>query len=163
PGWLQTTTNPADIAATSGQSVTVNFGNFQLVTISGQKFDDTNGNGAKDAGEPGLSGWTIFLDSNRNGLNDATELFAISDSPGTYRVREELQTGWTQTTTTPASIVVASGQNVSTLAFGNFQLVSLRGLKFEDINGNGIKDSGEVGVPNWTIFLDTNNNGRVDP
>jgi len=32
-----------------------------LGSISGQKFNDLNGNGVKDAGELGLSGWTIVL------------------------------------------------------------------------------------------------------
>jgi hypothetical protein len=30
-------------------------------SISGQKFEDLNGNGTKDTGEPGLQGWTITL------------------------------------------------------------------------------------------------------
>jgi len=29
-------------------------------TIRGQKWNDVNANGIKDAGEPGLAGWTIF-------------------------------------------------------------------------------------------------------
>jgi len=30
-------------------------------SIQGQKWSDVNGNGQKDAGEPGLVGWTIYL------------------------------------------------------------------------------------------------------
>ena len=29
--------------------------------FAGMKFEDLNGNGAKDSGEPGLEGWTIKL------------------------------------------------------------------------------------------------------
>ena len=36
---------------------------FKPVTISGQKFNDLNGNGSQDSGEPGLAGWTIQLSS----------------------------------------------------------------------------------------------------
>ena len=41
----------------------VDFGNWDPLPaeIHGLKFDDRNGNGRKDAGEPGLSGWTIVL------------------------------------------------------------------------------------------------------
>ena len=47
---------------TGGQSISgLNFGNFQTVTLSGEVFNDTNGNGAPDTGEPGLSGWTVDL------------------------------------------------------------------------------------------------------
>ena len=39
-------------------------------TISGTKYDDLNGNGFRDPGEPGLAGWTIFVDENENGVFD---------------------------------------------------------------------------------------------
>ena len=43
---------------------------------------------------------------------------------------------------------------------GTFRFCSdISGTKFHDINGNGIKDPGEPGLPNWTITLtDTNGN-----
>ena len=40
---------------------------------------------------------------------------------------------------------------------------TISGFKFEDLNGNGVWDTGtEKGLANWTIFLDTNNNGNLD-
>ncbi len=36
------------------------------------------------------------------------------------------------------------------------------GVKYEDLNGNGAYDSSE-GLPGWTIFIDTNANGELDP
>ena len=36
-----------------------NFGNWRYGTKSGMKFEDLNGNGVKDAGEPGIADWTI--------------------------------------------------------------------------------------------------------
>ena len=49
----------------------VDFGNHALPgSIHGQKWHDLNGDGVKDPGEPGLQGWTIFLDENGNGLLD---------------------------------------------------------------------------------------------
>src|SRR5262249_43125623 len=51
------------VTLASGQHDSGNdFGNFQQATKSGRKFNDLNGNGKEDAGEPGLSGWTIKLD-----------------------------------------------------------------------------------------------------
>ena len=46
------------------------FGNWTNATKTGTKFEDLNGNGAKDAGEPGLPGWTIsaYADANSNGI-----------------------------------------------------------------------------------------------
>ncbi|MDB5327509.1 MAG: hypothetical protein JWM57_3078 [Phycisphaerales bacterium] len=39
-------------------------------SVSGTSFRDYNGNGVKDAGEPGLSGTKIFFDANNNGTAD---------------------------------------------------------------------------------------------
>src|SRR5207302_968506 len=76
-GMVRTTANPGDITLSSGTTVTgVNFGNFSIFasnTISGQVFNDLNGNGIKDVGEPGQQGVTVFLDSNNNGVLDAGE------------------------------------------------------------------------------------------
>ncbi len=41
-------------------------------TINGQMFYDVNANGAIDAGDTGLSGVTVFLDANNNGVLDET-------------------------------------------------------------------------------------------
>jgi len=73
---------------------------------SGIKFWDLNGNHAND-GEPGLGGWTIYVDYDDDSIRDPGEPFAVSDAdgvysitgivPGTWKVREEAQTGWTCT------------------------------------------------------------------
>jgi subtilisin-like proprotein convertase family protein len=39
---------------------------------------------------------------------------------------------------------------------------TIRGEKFHDINANGRRDEGEVGLPGWTIFLDDNNDGAFN-
>jgi protocatechuate 3,4-dioxygenase beta subunit len=167
-GWTQTTANPADITLGPGQDVTgINFGNFQLGQISGLKFQDSNGNGIQDSGEPGLQNWVIDLTN----LNTGAVQTATTDSngdfsftglgPGTYRVREEQQTGWTQTTSDPADIPLTSGADVTGVDFGNFQLGQISGLKFQDTNGNGVQDTGEPGLQNWTIDLTNLGTGTV--
>ncbi len=50
---------------------------------SGIKFNDLNGNGVND-GEPGLEGWTIYVDYNDDGVWDGDEPFAITESDGSY-------------------------------------------------------------------------------
>lgn len=142
---------------------------FTPVTISGQKFDDLNGNGAKDSGEPGLDGVTINLDKDANGSVDATTTtsgggnysFTVT-SAGAYRIREVVPAGYVQTTANPADIVAQSGVNVSSVDFGDFKLISISGQKFDDLNGNGVKDGGEPGLPGVTITLDIGANASVD-
>ena len=78
-----------------------------LATISGQVFNDFNADGLKDAGEPGQSGWTVYLDADGNGQLDTGETTAITAgdgsysftglAAGTYTVAEVPQPGWEQT------------------------------------------------------------------
>jgi hypothetical protein len=182
PGWVQTQPSPSTggayvITPTSGQNVTGrDFGNALVnpASLSGTVFHDLNGNGMQDDGEPGLSGWTIYLDLNNNGTLDANEPRVVSDAqgnysisgllPGTYAVREVAQTGWFRSA--PAAgfytVTVTTGQGVTGLDFGNYQLGSLSGSVFNDLNGNGVRDSGEPGLPGWVVYLDLNNNGQFD-
>ncbi|MCY2987808.1 MAG: M36 family metallopeptidase [Planctomycetota bacterium] len=39
---------------------------------------------------------------------------------------------------------------------------SISGTKFEDSNGNGMRDQNETGLPNWTIFVDANGDGVLN-
>jgi hypothetical protein len=75
--------------------------------IQGVKFHDLNGNGIRDAAEPGLQGWKIYLDLNNNGQFDSNEPNADTNSAGSYQfpnlppsnyiVAEVNKSGWTQT------------------------------------------------------------------
>lgn len=126
-GWKQTTANPGDLALVTvdASASNVNFGNFKKISISGEKFNDLNGNGTLNPGEPGLTGWTIQLEDTANNVISTTQTiangaFVFSDlGPGTYRLREVPQTGWVQATANPADIVASSGSNVSNVLFGN--------------------------------------------
>jgi hypothetical protein len=58
---------------------------LESATIFGVKFHDLNGNGIRDDGEPGLEGWTIFLDADGNGTWDqATEPSRTTAADGSY-------------------------------------------------------------------------------
>lgn len=62
----------------------IDIGAFEVIpgTIRGQKWHDLNGNGVKDPGEPGLEGWTIYLDANGNGEFDIdSPTFASTNVP----------------------------------------------------------------------------------
>ena len=47
-------------------------------------YNDIDGDGVQDGGEPGLSGVTVFLDLNSNGTLDAGEPSMVTDSSGAY-------------------------------------------------------------------------------
>jgi SdrD B-like domain len=158
------------------------FGNFHPGQITGQKFDDLNGNGRKDPGEPGLAGWTITLDEGPSGFQQTTTdefgNYTFTDLlPGTYEVEEEQQPGWIQTFPAPFdgdpegdppsldeyTVVVVSNSDIVGRDFGNFQAATVSGgHKYNDLNGNQRLDPGEPPLPGWVINIDgTNSMGQT--
>lgn len=165
-GWTQIFEPSVLILAPGDAATDQNFGNFQYVTISGQKYNDLNGDGDKDAGEPGLADWTINSSSVSGTLSTITDVngnYSFSDlGPGTYTLTETLQNGWAQTSTNPAPITPLSGQDTSDIDFGNFNFGQISGTKYEDVNGSGEDDPGEAVLSGWTIYIDTNGDGDLD-
>jgi hypothetical protein len=148
---------------------------------SGLKFEDVNANGVRDEGEQGLEGWTIFVDYNDDGRLDGNEpsartgadgRFSIhdeilpnDDSHPTWKVREVQQQGWT--CSAPANGCVheetfEAGEHRTGNDFGNWRPGSISGTKFKDANANGSRDSGETGLPGYTLYLDLNDNSQLD-
>jgi hypothetical protein len=122
----------SDVNSNSGKTdlFTINAGNnstwdaglYQLASLSGQVWNDIDGNAINNS-EPKLSGWTVYLDSNNNGQLDTGETSTQTDTngnysfinlrPGTYNVAQIVQTGWQQTypilniTTTASDIALS--------------------------------------------------------
>jgi len=90
-----------------------------LAAIHGTKWHDLNANGVKDLGEPGLPGWTIFLDQNLSGTLDAGEPWTTTDAngnyafeqlaAGTYEVAEVSSDAWS--VTSPVATGLSSAPN----------------------------------------------------
>jgi hypothetical protein len=76
-------------------------------SIAGTIFHDVNGDGTQQAGELGIGGATVFLDTNRNGALDGGETATTTAADGSYgftglatgdyTVAQVLPTGWLQT------------------------------------------------------------------
>src|SRR5436305_11355014 len=56
-----------------------------LSSVAGTVWQDRNGDGVKDPIEPGLSGRTVYIDANDNGLLDTGERTAVSAGDGSYQ------------------------------------------------------------------------------
>jgi hypothetical protein len=169
-GWLQTTPDPRIINVVNTTLFDVDFGNQRLGSISGTKYDDLNGDGFRQMGEPGLDGWTIQLDKDADGTVDDTEVtagggnYTFANLPaGTYRLREVLQPDYQQTSANPADVPLAAGQNVTGIDFGNFELFDLCVHKFHDLDKDGVREPGETGIEGFVIYLDENGNDTFDP
>jgi hypothetical protein len=133
-------------------------------SISGMKFNDKNGNGTKDAGEPGLGGWIIKISTELGDIPFTWETVTVEDGSysfgglvaGEYTISEIQQKGWTQTAPAPVPpgnhvVNLGEGQKVSGKDFGNFKGAVVSGCKWNDLNGNGNKDPGEPGLEDWKI------------
>lgn len=100
--------DPTDASEDDPSSVTLRGSIGDLV------WDDMDGDGMRDAGEPGLAGVTVFLDQNQNDTLDGGEPFAATNSTGGYEFTD-LAAGTyyvrVDVTTLPAGFVLTSGAN----------------------------------------------------
>ena len=140
-------------------------------------WNDLNGDGILGVGEPGLLGWSVFIDQNSDGAQNAGEPGSVTDGAGLYSipsvpiganlVRELPAIGWQPTApgTGMQLVTVPNGSNVAGVNFGNQQRTdgSIRGVAYADYNKNHVRDVGEQGLAGITVFLDTNDNGLLDP
>ncbi len=141
-----------------------NFGNYQNATKSGYKFHDLNADGVwQQPAELGLPDWTIYVDYNDNDVLDGEEPSAVTASdgsytitgivPGTWKVKEEAQTGWTQSYPVGGfhEEIFISGIDFTENNFGNWTMATKSGYKWHDLNADGLWNGDELGLPDWTI------------
>jgi uncharacterized repeat protein (TIGR01451 family) len=119
-------------------------GTLQLV-----KFEDVNGNGARDAGEPGVPGWSFRLTNPQgNGSVASTGVdgtVTIGSVPaGVWTVSEVVDPAWVAITPVTGQVTVPVN-GVGTFTAGNVRPAPISGVVFIDTNRNGIRDAGEVG------------------
>jgi hypothetical protein len=149
-----------------------------LATISGVVFNDADADGLKDVlGEPGVSGWTVYVDGNENGAFDAGEPSAASAAGGawsisgaafrtreTYHVRIVAQATWRLTRPAAREYAVTFGtlsDTVSGLDFGQTRRAMVTGKVFNDVNDDGTWDREPV-LSGRTVFADANDDGLLD-
>lgn len=142
--------------------------------ISGYKWNDINGDGVWDEGEPVVNrsdvvnGVTIFLDLNNNGQQEGGEPTTTTDNngyyeftnvvPGRYTVceRDDNMVGWLRTYPANNSchgIFIDPSEDETDVNFGNFRNGQITACKYDDYNGNGRKDGNEPGLANISMEL----------
>jgi len=68
------------------------------------------------------------------------------------------------TTIVPPDTIIVPADTIVVLPDTSTGLLGeIRGTKFEDINGDGTFNVGDNGLDCWTIYLDTNNDGQLNP
>jgi hypothetical protein len=171
----------AQIDVDPGETVTCTYTNNRLGVIQGLKFGDLDADGKpQEAGEPGLTGWTILLfDSANNlvttavtGTNGVYQFIGLN--PGTYKICEVNldPTVFTQSFPTTALappcsadapngyiVTVTVGAFITGKDFGNYVCSAtggsgtIRGVKYLDYDGDGNKDAIDPYIAGMTITL----------
>lgn len=142
------------------------------ISVSGYKFEDKNGNGAWEASESALAGWTVFaysgagqnqtiLDSDVTDRNGAYQLqFKTRSASQDVYIAERLQDGWRQTAPGSATnyqypILAGSGTKFTDVNFGNQIDEKCDGSELV-VNG-GFEKPGVKSSQRWEAFV----NGTV--
>jgi hypothetical protein len=133
-------------------------------------FNDTNGNGKRDAGDTSLGEMTVFLDDNGNGVLDVGET-AVKSGPdgsyvftgqgaGTYHVTAEPADGWRVTTPVSLDVTLDGRKKVGKAKpLGLSQACLLGGSVYLDLTADGAREDGEPGLKRRRIYLDQNGDG----
>ena len=121
--------------------------------VRGMKFNDLDGDGVRDAGEPGLQGFTIFSDANGNGVLDDGEVSDATDVDGDYllrlaagphSIREVPATGFSQTLPQNPdfySVIVDIGGELTGRDFGNVGVGTPTAVDLVAATDSGVSDS----------------------
>jgi len=123
-------------------------------SIFGKKFNDENGNGVYEQGEPGLAGWTITIDNGacfeESTITDSEGNYSFSSlNPGTYTVCELEEEGWIQTYPNSAYgcyAVELADADIYGIDFGNYQEPAQPFI----IKAYKVVCDKEEDLPNWT-------------
>jgi hypothetical protein len=146
-------------------------------------WEDANGNGIQDSGEQALENVTITIQVQTNGgvINSSNPSFTFTttstggsglspnysignippDSTVTiqavsrfgYLLTTANQGGNPETDSNAVGSSLTLTANDATIDFGLYRTTAIGNLVWYDVNGNGVRDTGEPGMPNLTIAL----------
>jgi uncharacterized repeat protein (TIGR01451 family) len=136
-------------------------------------FEDRNGDGTQEPGEPGIPNVTLSIIgagpdnqfgtpddiiTNRTTSTNGNGIYGFNDlPPGNYRVTVTPPQGFAAQPTTGSAqrdVTITPGQNLDTVDFGFRRSGALIGDEvFIDRNNNGTREPGEAGINNVTLIL----------
>ncbi|MBW7884061.1 MAG: DUF11 domain-containing protein, partial [Caldilineaceae bacterium] len=152
--------DPSPVTVVPGPNDAGNDGYQAQAILTGVVYQDTNGNGTQDPGEPGLPGITMVitdsLGATQTQLTDANGIYTATVPTGSTTVdvdNSTLPAGMVQTGgVDPSPVNVAPGLNDA--GSDGFQAQgTLMGVVYQDTNGNGAQDPGEPGLPGVTVII----------
>ncbi len=141
--------------------------------LSGNVFNDADRDGDAGLYEPGLKGWTVYIDADNDGQLDHGEQSTLTDDVGNYVfsnlptgdyiVREVAPADWSLTTPSPAPIHLIHGHAVAGINFANADhTYSISGTVFNDVSGDGEQQDDEPPLQGFKAYLDANGDHSLD-
>ncbi|WP_298816691.1 SdrD B-like domain-containing protein, partial [uncultured Chloroflexus sp.] len=154
-------------------------GLYQPASVGDRVWLDLNGNGAQDDGESGIAGVTVTLVGS-TGAGETVNLTTTTDSngryrfenlvPGTYQITLDVPGGYAVTgrdrgsdnaidsdfdplSGSTTTFTLTSGASDLTWDAGLYQPASIGNRVWNDLNANGIAESGEEGVSGVIVNL----------
>ena len=158
PLYVSTTPNQVSTSLTSAdQTRVVSFGDQALATIIGIVYNDLDGDGDKDGGESGIGGVEVTLTDGRSRRTTTSRdgSYVFGSLPlGTYTLMEVDPSGFTSTTPNTVVVTLTTPGQTNLVNFGDQGLPgTVSGTVFEDLNANGVQDTGEQDLANVTVDL----------
>ncbi len=184
----------SDADASNGRSMVVTMtpglaridldvGLFRRLSLGDLVWEDLNGNGTQDAGEPGLAGVTVNLLASDGTLVASTVTgsdgtYRFDDlRPGLYRVEIETPAGYLvsrqqrgsdsgidsdiDTSGRTVLLTAESGTNNLDLDAGLARPATIGNIVWIDSNGDGIRDNDETGLFGLAVNLYDENNTLI--
>jgi uncharacterized repeat protein (TIGR01451 family) len=145
------------------------FGNYQLSSIFGYKWEDGDGNLSTHGDKEPVQDWVmelwekisgIFQDTGQRVMTDANGYYSFIELlAGIYGIQEQMKPGWVPLS--PIDLksgpveVGTSGDPVGPIDFVNFDLGYISGHKWNDLDGDGDWDKPEEpAIEGWEIYAE---------
>lgn len=164
----------------SASGANYNFGEIPAASVGNFAWEDLNGNGRQDLGEPGLSGVTVQLagfDDFGNPQSRSTSTvagggYSFTDlPPGMYRLTFGAPSGYvftrqdsavatdlTDSDANPSTgqtmlITIDVGETDNSLDAGFYRPITVGDRVWFDTNGDGVQGVGEQGIPGASVSI----------
>ena len=160
--------------------LTVVNGGFD-VDGSGTISNSDDGSGVYQVYETGIANVRVYIDMDNDGVFDATEPSAVTNSTGGYSITGLYNGTFTvrvDTSTVPSSYVqtydltspvtdskatiVLSGASRTDVDFGYRNDATLGDTVWNDRNANGVRDAGEPGIEGVIVYIDADGDNVFD-
>ena len=165
PNMALTTSNDLAITITNADRLDADFGADDTATIGNFVWADDNGDGTQDEGAgAGIPDITVSLYDITGTLiatttTDVSGIYTFTGLPaGDYTVYADesdpdMPAGYEPTTTNPLPVTLTAGQQYEDADFGFTDLGAIGDRIWEDENGDGVQDAGELGLADVQIIL----------